>query len=169
MKVAVTDACIFIDLLDVDACTAFFNLELEVVTSRQIWLELEEEQRNILKKWIDKDRLSIKSGGHNLLKIREDNKLSVSLSIADLTAWALASDENGILLTSDGTLRKAAKANNVKTHGLLWIFDQIVKNKLLTVDEASTKLEFIFDQNIIYKSDQKLYDAYEALVIKWQG
>jgi predicted nucleic acid-binding protein len=167
MKVAVTDACIFIDLLEAEACTAFFNLDLEVITSQQIWLELEVEQRNILEEWIDKDRLSIKSGGHNLLKIREDNKLSVSLSIADLTAWALASDQDGILLTSDGALRKTAKANNIETHGLLWIFDQIVEHELLSKKDAIAKLRLIFEQNLYYRSDRKLFDAFEAFILKW--
>ncbi|MEX2464182.1 MAG: hypothetical protein WD513_07775 [Balneolaceae bacterium] len=53
MKVAVTDACIFIDLLESEACFAFFQLQFEIVTTRQVWMELESDQRNELEKWMD--------------------------------------------------------------------------------------------------------------------
>lgn len=49
MKVAVTDACIFIDLLESEVYQAFFKLPLEIMTTRQVWGELESEQREVLK------------------------------------------------------------------------------------------------------------------------
>jgi hypothetical protein len=36
MIVAVTDACIFIDLLDLELINAFFNLDLEIHTSSTV-------------------------------------------------------------------------------------------------------------------------------------
>lgn len=168
MIVAVTDACIFIDLIESESCTAFFKLELEIVTTRQVWHELELEQREHLEIWIESKQLTITSINDNVVKIGNDHNLSQALSIADLSIWVLANKEKGILLTSDGTLRKMAKKHQVETHGLLWVFDQIVKQDLLPVTEASRKLKQIFNQNIHYKSDQKLLKAYEEMVNNWQ-
>ncbi len=168
MKVAVTDACIFIDLLDSEACSAFFQLQHEIVTTRQVWMELEPDQRKILETWIESNQLSIISGIDNVIAIRDKNNLSKGLSIADLSVWALTDREDGILLTSDGMLRKMAKNHEIETHGLLWVFDQIVEQGLLPVKEATAKLQVVFNQNTHYKSDQKLFKAYESLLTKWQ-
>lgn len=169
MKVAVTDACIFIDLLDSEACSAFFQLQHEIVTTRQVWMELESDQRDILKPWIDTNQLTIITGINNVIAVRDKNNLSKSLSIADLSVWTLASNKEGVLLTSDGTLRKMAQQHHIETHGLLWVFDQLVENGLLPVPEATEKLQFVFNQNTHYKSDQKLFEAFEALLTKWQN
>ena len=168
MKVAVTDACIFIDLLDSEACSAFFQLQYEIVTTRQVWMELESDQRDILKPWIDTNQLSIITGINNVIEVRDKNNLSKALSIADLSVWTLTSNNGGVLLTSDGTLRKMAQKHHIETHGLLWVFDQIVKNGLLPVPKATKKLQFVFNQNTHYKSDQKLFEAFETLLTKWQ-
>ena len=168
MKVAVTDACIFIDLLDSEACAAFFQLQHEIVTTRQVWMELEPDQREVLETWIESNQLKIISGIGDLIAIRDGNNLSKGLSIADLSVWALTDQENGILLTSDGMLRKMAQRHHIETHGLLWIFDQMVEHRLLPVQDATEKLQLIFNQNTHYKSDRKLFEAYEILLTKWQ-
>ncbi|MAO64048.1 MAG: hypothetical protein CL666_03535 [Balneola sp.] len=169
MKVAITDACIFIDLLESEACTAFFQLPLDIVTTRQVWGELESEQKAVLQQWIKTKDLSIIEVQGTLEILRTNYKLSVRLSIADLSVWSVCQKEGGVLLTSDGTLRKMARENNIDTHGLLWVFDQIVKNKLLTVIEATEKLQSVFNQNEYYKADVKLFDAYEEMITKWQN
>lgn len=169
MKVAVADACIFIDLLDSEACAAFFQLQFDIVTTRQVWMELDIKQRDDLTKWIDSGELSIISGLNNVIEVRDEHNLSKALSVADLSVWTLTANEGGVLLTSDGTLRKMAQKHQIKTHGLLWVFDQMVEHKTLPVAEASKKLQLVFNQNTHYKSDQKLFDAFEALLTKWQN
>lgn len=168
MKVAVTDACIFIDLLESEACPAFFQLPLEIVTTRQVWGELESEQKKVLQQWIESKDLTILEIEGNLETLRINKQLSVRLSIADLSVWTLCHKDGGILLTSDGALRKEAKENNITTHGLLWVFDQIVKNRLLSVNNATEKLKIVFNQNEYYKADLKLFDEFEAMITKWK-
>jgi len=92
-----------------------------------------------------------------------------ALSIADLSVWTLTANEGGILLTSDGTLRKMAQKHQIETHGLLWVFDKMVEHKLLPVDAAEEKLRLVFNQNTHYKSDQKLFNAFEKLLTRWQN
>ena len=39
MKIAVTDACIFIDLYEPDLVASFFNLEIEIRTTLAVYFE----------------------------------------------------------------------------------------------------------------------------------
>ena len=40
IKIAVTDACIFIDLYDLGLVASFFNLEIEIHTTSSVYSEL---------------------------------------------------------------------------------------------------------------------------------
>lgn len=52
MKLAITDACIFIDLHELDLTVKFFSLEIEVHTSLDVFNELYPDQQKILKAYI---------------------------------------------------------------------------------------------------------------------
>ncbi len=163
MKILVTDASIFIDLYDCDAYDSFFKLPYEIITTYQVWHELDPEQHRVLNKWVESEKLTI-------LKIEEDfvaktagKGLSKSLSVADLSVWFACDSKGDILLTSDGTLRKMARRHGMDTHGLLWIFKEFVDHKTLTAAMAVDKLEIVFNQNIYYRSDQKLIKAFEEM------
>lgn len=168
MTIAVTDASIFIDLIESDACGAFFRLPYQIVTSYQIWMELDPEQRNILSVWIDSGQLTIIRIKEDFVKGVQPFNLSLSLSVADRSAWFLAKKKGAILLTSDRVLRKMGRQHGIKTHGLLWIFDRMVEKQTLNLEEAISSLQFVFDQNLYYRRNQKLLNAFERLKKKWQ-
>lgn len=52
MKIAITDACIFIDLHDLDLTTAFFSLNFEIHTSLDVFNELYLAQQQPLTEFI---------------------------------------------------------------------------------------------------------------------
>lgn len=122
-----------------------------------------------LGQWEKSGDLTIASGMGDILELREQHNLSKSLSIADLSVWALTKHEGGVLLTSDGTLRKMAQKHRIETHGLLWVFDQLVEYSLLSAHKASKQLHLVFNQNTHYKSDQKLFEAFERLLERWEN
>jgi len=161
MKILVTDASIFIDLLESDSCRPFFELPYEVFTTYQIWRELEEEQQTILNKWVKAKKLSIIKIEKDFVAETADQNLSKSLSVADLSIWYLCETRGDILLTSDGTLRKMAKRRNLETHGLLWVFGECIIHNTFTAEQAIFKLEMVFNRNIYYRSNQKLITAFE--------
>lgn len=166
MKIAVTDASIFIDLLECEACEAFFRLPYTFITSYQVWMELEKDHRKILAKWLD-DRIRVVKIERDFVKATDEKELSSSLSIADRSVWFLSYNQGDILLTSDGLLRKMGKKHGIETHGLLWIFDRMVDEDILDPKEAIAKLESVFEANRFYKTDQKLRKFFERLKIKW--
>jgi len=168
MRITVTDACIFIDLLECHACEAFFQLSFRVVTSYQVWMELENDHREILRQWIKNHQLMVIKIEENFVEMTRDENLSRSLSIADRSVWFISKKEDGILLTSDGMLRKMAKKHRIDTHGLLWVFDRMVREQLITTDKAISKLQQIFNRNSYYRTDSKLTKAFESLKRKWK-
>ncbi|MCF7804017.1 MAG: hypothetical protein K9N46_01780 [Candidatus Marinimicrobia bacterium] len=167
MKLAVTDASIFIDLLLCDACNAFFQLPHNIITSYQVWMELDQDQREFLSTWVEKEKLTIVEIEENFIDETDPFNLSMSLSIADRSVWFLAKKESALLLTSDGVLRKMGRKHKIKTHGLLWAFDRMVMENTLTTDEAIVKLEQVFEHNLYYRRNEKLLHAFENLKKNW--
>lgn len=49
MKLAVTDACIFIDIYELELTSEFFSLEIEIHTSLDVFNELHQHQKELLK------------------------------------------------------------------------------------------------------------------------
>lgn len=99
----------------------------------------------------------------NFVSRARKDRLSLSLSIADISIWVLCKTEGDILLTSDGTLRKMAIRHGIETHGLLWIFQEMIDNSTLTPKQAIEKLEHIFRNNTFYRTDRKLIAAFEKM------
>jgi len=62
IKIAITDACIFIDLYDLELISSFFSLEIETHTTSAVLFELYSEQQQILKAYQSVDKLIV----HNL-------------------------------------------------------------------------------------------------------
>jgi predicted nucleic acid-binding protein len=163
MKILVTDASIFIDLHECDAYDSFFKLPYEIITTYQVWHELDSEHHTVLSRWVESEKLTILKIEEDFVAETSDKGLSKSLSVADLSVWFACDSKEGILLTSDGALRKMARRHGMETHGLLWIFKEFVDHKTLTVAKAVDKLEIVFNQNIYYRSDQKLIKAFEEM------
>jgi hypothetical protein len=62
MKVAITDACIFIDLIELRLTSQFFGLQIETHTSLDVYNELYPEQQELLKAYQSIGKLII----HNI-------------------------------------------------------------------------------------------------------
>jgi predicted nucleic acid-binding protein len=62
-------------------------------------------------------------------------------STADLFALSYAKAEQHTLLTGDKKLRTAAKKENIATHGVLWMLDEMVSGGLLQKVDAIAALE----------------------------
>lgn len=56
----------------------------------------------------------------------------------DLFALALAKQETSPLITGDQDLRNAAEKEAVVLHGTIWIIEQLIVHKFITVDDART-------------------------------
>lgn len=167
MKIAITDACIFIDLYNLQLTDSFFKLNYEIHTSYDIIDELYEHQKDLLKAYQSSEKLTV----HNLEeedwhKI-EKMKLPKALSPNDKTVLYLADKNQCMVLSSDKTVRQQAKKLCCEYHGMLWIFDQLIENKLLNEKVAINKIEKLFTNNIIYLDNKALREEKEKRIKIW--
>ena len=168
MKIAITDACIFIDIIDLQLTSAFFGLDLEIHTSLDVFKELFPQQQEVLSAFQSVSKLTI----HNIME--EDRKLIShmglpnSLSTSDKTVIYLATKLQAIVLSSDKTVRHNASIRKIDYHGMLWIFDKLLEMSLLSYQDASEKLKNLIMTNIIYRNNTALVIEMNNRLKKWQ-
>ena len=167
VRVAVTDANIFIDLYDLGLTKSFFNLELEIHTTSAVLYELYSEQQEVLQAYQSVGMLSV----HNLqeqdfIEIYNEN-YPKSLSEADKSVIHVANKINACVLSSDKTLRNCAKNKDIEYHGMIWIFDKFVETTVLTPKEAKAKLNQLVASNFIFRNNQKVIEEIEKRLKNW--
>lgn len=147
MKLVVQDANIIIDLIDCDIFELFFRLDLEVVTTSLVLGEISEaSQRRRCQSAIRKDLLHVVE--ISTLEFLRLQALDLpGLSVPDRSVLRVAKASQASLLTGDGKLRKTAESSDIDVRGILWIFDQLVKNGLLPKAEAHGKLSDLQERN----------------------
>lgn len=167
-KVAITDACIFIDLHDLGLINSFFNLDLEVHTTSAVLFELYFEQQQILKAYQSVARLIV----HNLqeqdfMEIHSES-YPKSLSETDKSVLHIANKLNACVLSSDKALRNCAKNKGITYHGMVWIFDKFVETSVLTKKEAKNKLTQLIATNFTFQNNPKLVEELEKRLKSWK-
>jgi hypothetical protein len=156
MKIAVTDANIFIDIIKIGLTKQFFALPIEAHTSLEVLAELKDHQSEILAAYQYVGKLKV----HNFEpeELMEMHILTPSnrLSDPDKTVIYLAVKHQAMLLSSDGMIRKFAKEQGIETHGQIWLFDELVARKQITQKIACNKINALLDSNKRYKEDAYL-------------
>ncbi|GAB2612107.1 hypothetical protein [Belliella aquatica] len=167
MRIAVTDACIFIDLIELDLISDFFQLNLELHTTVEVLNELFLEQSQVLKAYQQVGKLIV----HNLewedfIKI-DALALPKGLSSEDKSVLYIATClENGIVISSDNLVRKCAVHLRLECHGLLWVVDQLVNQYICSISNAAELLKKLMTLNKMYATG-KLRREVEERIIKW--
>jgi rRNA-processing protein FCF1 len=168
MKIVVTDACIFIDLHDLELTNSFFSLDLEIHTTSAVLFELYSEQQQALKAYQSVKRLII----HNLqerdfLEIYSE-EYPKSLSETDKSVLHIANKINACVLSSDKMIRNWAKSKGIEYHGMIWIFDKLVETLILTKTEATKKLKQLVATNSVFQNNPQLIDEIEKRLKLWK-
>ena len=142
MKIIVNDANILIDLVELKILPYFFQLEFEFHTTAMILEELFEEQQEELIPYIETGKLIVDDiTEEDLIEILMIRATKPTLSEQDCSAFYQARKKSAVLITSDNTLRKFAKNNNLEVHGHLWVFDNLVDKSIITGKIAVAKLD----------------------------
>jgi len=140
----VNDANILIDLVKLELLPHFFVLDLEFYTSDLILQELHHQQLQQFQKYIDNNKLKVISfSAEELFTIGMLQIEKPALSQQDCSAILSAQKVNGKLVTSDGNLRKFAGTKNISVRGHLWVFDLMVKERVITGTIAIEKLNYL--------------------------
>lgn len=169
MKIAVTDACIFIDLIELQLTSHFFGLNIDIHTTLDVYNELYDEQQEWLKVYGSVGKLTI----HNL---SQEEKASIqntifpkSLSDNDKSVLFLADKLEAMILSSDKAVRRFAKNKAIEYHGMLWIFDSLIENELLSKSDAILKIRQLVNNNIVYQNNMELNEEIAKRIKKWDS
>lgn len=148
MSLVIQDANIIIDLIAAEIFEEFFRLDLEVVTTSLVLDEIiDEHQRFLCECSIDQNQLKVQEiTTFEFLQLRSMNL--TGLTVQDRSVLKLAKERNAILLTGDRKLRNVAQSQKIKVCGILWIFDALVAQSVLSKEEASTKLKVLKNSNV---------------------
>lgn len=167
MRIVVTDACIFIDVIDLQLTAKFFGLELEIHTTVDVFNELYPNQQQILQAYQQSEKLII-----HILSSEEQQEIleadfPSSLSPEDCSVIYMAHKLNAIVLSSDKPVRNYARKKAIDYHGMIWVFDQLVAQGLLTKPDAIAKLQKLVFGNMIYKGNADMIKEVEKRVRAW--
>ena len=168
MKVAVTDANIFIDLINLNLVSQFFSLNIEAHTSLDVLNELYDHQSNLLLAYHSNDKLTVHNLSSENLEEMHSYLKTKNISDADKTVIYIAYKEKAMVLSSDGAARKIAKEKKLDTHGLVWLFDELVSNKIISPKTACAKVQELLETNRRYKEDKRLFEEFEKRVASWK-
>lgn len=147
MKVAVTDANIFIDLIKLQLLGYLFSVDLEIHTTREIVDQLNDDQYEKVDSFIQAKILKVYNfSSAELTEIVEMNAPK-SLEFPDKTVVYLATKLSAEVLTGDGPLRKFCISNQLTVRGIIWIFDIFLKAELINHTVAIEKMNYLLSFN----------------------
>ena len=163
MKIAVTDANIFIDLINLQMLAHLFELAIEIITSQEIVDQLNDMQFKALIPFIEARHLKVHLFTSD--QFQEITRLDAprSLDFADKSLAWLAVHLEAAVLTGDGPLRKFCLSRNLDVKGLVWLFDVWVENEHIAPTYAAEKMQFLISYN-----SRMPKDICEERIRKWR-
>ncbi|MDD3479231.1 MAG: hypothetical protein PHI42_02435 [Paludibacteraceae bacterium] len=143
MRVVINDANILIDLAHLEMLTVFSELNFELYTTDFILEELNPTQRALVDSLVIDEKIIVLETNETEDFIGITNLLENTngLSFEDCSVWYYSKKMNGTLLTGDAKLRKHAQNDSVEVRGIIFIFDEIVRQNLLLPSEAAIKID----------------------------
>ncbi len=155
--IAVQDANILIDLIKTGLFDHCLALPFSFTTTNIIMDELIEEQAAVIEPHINSGKFSvIKITAEELGEIMILSEENTSLSEQDWSAYYYAQKKSSLLLTGDKRLRTIAESKGIIVCGILWVFDRLVENAILSEEEACTNLKIL--KNINKRIPQTEYE-----------
>jgi predicted nucleic acid-binding protein len=146
-KILVKDACIIIDLIELDLLDVFLSLDYIVITSQSVVKEITDEGQAFLLEDLIKNRKIQKENDGPLMDILNLMKKYPGISYADTTVLELSLRIDATLLSADKLLRKAGNKEGTTICGTLWVITELYNSKLITNETAIEKVKFLMKIN----------------------
>lgn len=138
MLLVISDASVLIDIEHGELTSAMFSLPWQFAVPDILFFEeLSDRHEHLLKfglicKVMDSKLIS------QAYDLRQKH---LQTSVNDLLALTLARDEQCLLLTGDKALRQVASGLNVEVHGTLWLVEQMLNYKKISVSAAKASFQ----------------------------
>jgi len=142
MRIAVIDTNIFIDLIKTGLLQKLFETEFLIHTTAEVVNELLDHQQQALIDFIRDKNLIVSSLSSAEITALELKGIPAGLSPVDMGIFFYAkSQENYLVLSNDNLLRKVCLAHQIEVHGILWLMDLFLENKLCKKTTLYTSLQ----------------------------
>ena len=143
MKIVINDANILIDLAKLSLLDVFSKLNFELHTTDFVYEELNEEQKSPVSSLLENGTLNVIETleVEDFQGINELLEASNGLSFEDCSVWYYSSKLSGTLLSGDGKLRKQVRKNGIEVRGIIYVFDELIKQNLITFSKGIEKIE----------------------------
>ena len=150
MKILVNDTNIFIDLHSVGLLEEMCRLPYEIHTVDFVVAEIADaDQRRIFDELVAQGGILIDgfTADEVIEIVEEHSSVSGNLSIPDCSVCYFARKHNVPMLTGDRRLRRYAEEQSIEVHGILFIFDELVRHDIISTSMAADRLEELFAIN----------------------
>ena len=143
MKIIINDANILIDLVKLELIDVFSELNFDLHTTDFVYEEIYDDQKRVISNLNKREKLKIieTNSNEDFLGINNLLQNSKGLSFEDCSVWYYAKKLSGILLTGDNQLRRQAIKNFIEVRGIIYVFDELVSQKLISIEVACIKIE----------------------------
>lgn len=143
MKIAITDANIFMHLMDSGLPESFFRLDLEILTTEEVFLEIGDE-RHLLEPFVG-NRLVVISSDEDQIDSIQTNPFSGGLSFPDRAVLFHAIQRQCIVLTGETLMRNECRRYGLEVHGLLWVLDLLESESICDRTTLAEKLQHLMN------------------------
>jgi len=147
MKIAVTDANIFIDLIEIEIFHFMFELDLEIHTTKAVYDQLIPEQQAIVEPYVQSKALIVYNFSFEELMEIYAIEFPPGLEAADQSVYYYSTKIEAMVLSGDKKLRTFCESNDVEVRGVIWVFDNFVSKSVISKKVAASKLQLLMDIN----------------------
>jgi len=147
MKLAVTDANIFIDLIKLQMLGFLFGITMEIHTSREVVDQLNRDQAERLNDFIHAGELQVYHLTQDEMESIESMESPRSLEITDKTIVFISLKLQAMVLSGDAPLRRFCESKSLEVKGIIWLFDVFLELRLISHGEAALKMKELMSFN----------------------
>jgi hypothetical protein len=142
MLLIISDASVLIDIECGELTSTMFSLPWQFAVPDTLFAEELAERHGHLSRL---GLISKTMSGELVAEAYNLRQKYVKTSVNDLLALTLAKNEQCQLLTGDKALREVAKELSVDVHGTIWLVEQMLKSKQITVEVARVSFQRMKD------------------------
>lgn len=149
MIVTVNDSSIIFDLNAINLLDEFVNLDFKIIITDFVLYEV--KNSDLFSKLLEFRRLNnIEIEIFNYEEMLEMYNIKnevKSLSIPDCSVIIVAKKLNAVVLSGDKVLRNKANSLNLECHGILWVFDKLIEQEIISQSVAYERLSCLIKIN----------------------
>ena len=151
----ISDANILIDLANLNILDAFTQLNFNCHTTDYVLAELNNEQQTLIKQLeLDGKMQVISSDSQDIMGILQLVGKSSGLSVQDCSVWHFSKKINAVMQTGDRKLRKEAESDKITVRGILFIFDELLRQELIDFQKAIHTITLLQQTNNRLPADE---------------